>query len=97
MCVGISKASPRVSLAEVDGTEKEQLDGISRELIKNKAPFAILDKSDLRFRELHLTLDSVSSELHRTSVGVKLITSWYKLVQADSMSNSTLAYVTLLV
>ena len=43
---------------------------ISRELIKNKAPFAILDKSDLCFRELHLTLDSVSSELHRTGVGV---------------------------
>ena len=27
MCVGVSKASPRVSLAEVDGMEKEELDG----------------------------------------------------------------------
>ena len=46
------------------------LHGISRELIKNKALFAILDKSDLHFRELNLTLDSVSSELHRTGIGV---------------------------
>ena len=36
------------------GTIRSLLHRISRELIKNKAPFAILDKSDLRFHELHL-------------------------------------------
>ena len=63
------------------GTTRNLLHGISCELIKNKALFAILDKSDLRLRELHLTLDPVSSELHHTSVGVKLISSWYKLTR----------------
>ena len=34
-----------------------------------KSPFLLLGGSDRRFRELHLTLDSVSSDLHRQSVG----------------------------
>ena len=35
-----------------------------------KAPFSILDKSNPSFRELMLTLDSVTSELHRDGVSV---------------------------
>ena len=52
------------------GTIKSLLSGINREFAKNKADFSIMDRSDRRFRELHLTLDSVSSELHRNGVGV---------------------------
>ena len=52
------------------GTIKSLLSGINRELAKNKADFSIMDRSDRRFRELHLTLDSVSSKLHRNGVGV---------------------------
>ena len=52
------------------GTIRNLLSGINRELVKNKAEFTILDKSDRRFRELHLTLDSITSELHRTGFGV---------------------------
>ena len=52
------------------GTIRSLLSGISRELINNKAPFAILDKSDLSFRKLHLTLNSIGSEHHHTGVGV---------------------------
>ena len=36
---------------------------------KNKATFSILDKGDHRFQGLHLTLDTVSSELHRQGIG----------------------------
>ena len=52
------------------GIVRNLLSGINRELIKNKAEFSIMDRSDRRFRELHLTLDSITSELHRTGVGV---------------------------
>ena len=43
--------------------------GIQRAMQANKVPFLLLDRSDDRFRELHLTLDSVSSDLHRQGVG----------------------------
>ena len=46
------------------------LSGLSRELLKNKTCFAILDRGDVCFRVLHLTLDSVSSELHSVGIGV---------------------------
>lgn len=39
-------------------------------MVKNKSPFCVLDKKDTRFRALHLTLDSVSNNLHRNGVGV---------------------------
>ena len=44
--------------------------GLHREMGKNRVPFSFMDGGDLRFRELHLTLDSVSSELHREGIGV---------------------------
>ena len=47
------------------------LSGINREMMNNKIDFMILDKSDIRFRDLHLTLDSVSSELHHSGLGTK--------------------------
>uniref|UniRef100_A0A1X7VJD5 Uncharacterized protein n=1 Tax=Amphimedon queenslandica TaxID=400682 RepID=A0A1X7VJD5_AMPQE len=47
------------------------LSGINRKLTKSKIDVAILDKSDHHFQELHLTLDSISSELHRAEIGVK--------------------------
>ena len=34
-------------------------------------PFSIFDKKDLRFRDLMLTMDSVSSELHRQGIGAQ--------------------------
>ena len=51
------------------GSIRNLVSGINRELTKNGAHFSIMDKSDRRFRQLHLTLDSVSSELHRSGVG----------------------------
>ena len=51
-------------------TIRNLLSGLNREMMKNKVEFSIMDKVDRRFRELHLTLDSVCSELHRTGVGV---------------------------
>ena len=50
-------------------TLRSLLSGINRVLQANKAPFSILDKHDLRFRELFNTLDVVSSNLHREGVG----------------------------
>ena len=37
----------------------------------NKVPFNFLDKSDARFHELHLTLDSVCSELQSKGIGAQ--------------------------
>ena len=51
-------------------TIRNLLSGLNRVMVKKNSQFCILDKSDTRFRELHLTLDSVSSELHRVGVGV---------------------------
>ena len=45
--------------------------GLNRVLQSNKAPFSILDKGDLRFRDLTKTLDTVSSSLHKEGIGVK--------------------------
>lgn len=47
------------------------LSGINRKLVSNGVHVKILDKSDNRFRELHLTLDSICSELHRSGLGLK--------------------------
>lgn len=52
------------------GTIRNLLSGLNRELLKNKADFSILDRNDVRFRELHLTMDSVSSKLHRAGIGI---------------------------
>ena len=46
------------------------LSGLSREMLKNKFRFAVIDRSDVQFRVLHLTLDSVSSELRSAGIGV---------------------------
>ena len=46
------------------------LSGLNRVMKDRKAPFSILDKSNPSFRELMLTLNSVTSELHRDGVGV---------------------------
>lgn len=37
---------------------------------ESKAPFSILDKANPAFRELHLTLDRVTSDLYREGIGV---------------------------
>ena len=50
-------------------TLRSLVSGLNRVLQSNKAPFSVLDKSDLRFRDLLKTLDSISSELHRQGVG----------------------------
>ena len=51
-------------------TIRSILSGLNRVMKDRKAPFSILDKSNPSFRELMLTLDSVTSELHRDGVGV---------------------------
>lgn len=51
-------------------TLRNMLSGLNREMQKNKGDFSIMDKADRRFRELHLTLDSVCSEFCRSGVGV---------------------------
>ena len=43
--------------------------GLNRVLQSNQAPFSLVDKGDSRFRPLLKTLDSLSSELHRSGVG----------------------------
>ena len=45
------------------------LSGLNRMLQTNKAPFSVLDKHDIRFRELFNTLGLVSSSLHREGIG----------------------------
>ena len=45
------------------------LSSLNRMMQTNKGPFSMLEKGDRSFRELHLTLDSVSSDLHRKGVG----------------------------
>ena len=48
----------------------QHLSGLNRILKEMKAPFNIFDKENPSFRELHLTLDSVTSTLHREGIGV---------------------------
>ena len=43
--------------------------GLTRVLQSNQAPFSVVDKGDSRFCPLLKTLDSLSSELHRSGVG----------------------------
>jgi hypothetical protein len=50
-------------------TLRSLVSGIQRGNQAKKPPFLLLDTSDKRFREIHLTLDSVSSELHRQGIG----------------------------
>ena len=51
-------------------TIRSILSGLNRVLKEAKAPFSILDKSDHRFHELLLTLDTVTSDLHHEGIGV---------------------------
>ena len=50
-------------------TIRALLCGLQRVMQASKVPFNFFDKGDQRFRELHLTLDTVSSELHRNGIG----------------------------
>ena len=50
-------------------TLRSLLSGIQRVLHANKVPFNLFDKSDLRFRDLHNTLDSVSASLLKKGIG----------------------------
>ena len=45
--------------------------GIQRINRDNKVPFNFLEKTDVRFQELHKTLDSVCSDLHSHGIGAK--------------------------
>ena len=45
--------------------------GIQRINRDNKVPFNFLEKTDVRFQELHKTLDSVCSDLHSRGIGAK--------------------------
>ena len=45
------------------------LSGLNRVMQSNKVSFSMLEKGDRHFRELHLTLDNVSSDLHRKGFG----------------------------
>ena len=47
------------------------LSGINRVLQRNNAPFSILDKGDVQFKDLTKTLDTISSESHRQGIGAK--------------------------
>ena len=51
-------------------TIRNLVSGLNRVLQSNKAPFSVLNRGDVRFRELVNTLDSVSSKLHSEGVGV---------------------------
>ena len=46
------------------------LSALNRIYKESKAPFSILDKGNPDFHELHLTLDRVTSDLHREGIGV---------------------------
>lgn len=52
-------------------TLRSLLSALNRIMQENKVPFSIFNKNDLRFRDLMLTLDSISSELHRQGVGAQ--------------------------
>ena len=51
------------------GMIRSLLCGLNRALKENGATFSILDKGNPAFRELHLTLDTVTSGLHRQGIG----------------------------
>ena len=50
-------------------TLRSLVSGLNRVLQSNKAPFSVLDKGDCRFKDLHKTLDSLSSDMHRQGIG----------------------------
>lgn len=50
-------------------TIRSSISGLNHILRSNKAPFSIFNKNDTRFRDLPLTLDSVSSELDKKGIG----------------------------
>ena len=51
-------------------TLRSILSGLNREFARNKIRFGILDKNDTRFLDLHQTLDTINSQLHREGIGV---------------------------
>jgi len=51
------------------GTIRSLLCGLNRYMKENGAPFSMLDKTDPAFRQLQLTLDTVTSTLHRDGIG----------------------------
>ena len=51
------------------------LSALNRIYKDSKAPFSIVDKANPAFRELHLTLDKVTSDLHRE--GIKALKPCY--------------------
>ena len=53
-------------------TLRSPLAAIQRTLHSNKVPLIIFDKSDMRFRDLHITLDTVCASLSKEGVGTEV-------------------------
>jgi len=52
-------------------TLRSLLSGLNHSFKENKTPFSVTSKEDRQFPDLHLTLDTVTSELHRNGIGAK--------------------------
>ena len=52
-------------------TLRSSLSGINRILKANKAPFSVFNKENPVFRELMLTMDLLSSDLHSKGIGAQ--------------------------
>ena len=53
------------------GTLRSLVSALNRIMQANKAPFSVFNKKDVRFYDLMLTMDLVSSELHKQGIGAQ--------------------------
>ena len=72
LCCFVQETKMENGLPYPATTLRSLLAAIQRVLHSNKVPLNIFDKSDMRFRDLHMTLDTVCVSLRKEGVGTEV-------------------------
>ena len=72
LCCFVQETKKENGLPYPATTLRSLLAAIQRTLHSNKVPLNIFDKSDMRFRDLHMTLDTVCVSLRKEGVGTEV-------------------------
>ena len=69
LCCYVQETKKENGLPYPASTLRSLLAALQRTLHSNRVPFNIFDKADMRFRDLHMTLDTVCVALRKEGIG----------------------------
>ena len=72
LCCYVQETKKENGLAYPASTLRSLLAALQRIMHANKVPFNIFDKSDMQFRDMHMTLDTVCVSLRKEGIGASV-------------------------